>query len=112
MKQGIYRIEIKGQLDKSRSEWFEGRNIAQGEDGTTVIIQNDKFKRTTCLGWIRYLLKFGSLILKLVWTIIKYTLVMHSSPDYHWQAGRVAKVSKPIISHYHHQLPIAFQLRL
>ena len=36
MVQGIYRIEIKGQLDKSRSEWFEGWTITQEED-TTVL---------------------------------------------------------------------------
>ncbi|MFC1926423.1 hypothetical protein ACFLWV_01590 [Chloroflexota bacterium] len=35
--QGIYQIKVKGQLDSSRSEWFEGWNISQEEDGTTVL---------------------------------------------------------------------------
>ena len=37
MTQGIYQIKVKGQLDKSRSEWFEGWAITQEEDGTTVL---------------------------------------------------------------------------
>jgi hypothetical protein len=37
MTQGIYRIKIKGQLDSSRSEWFEGCTIIREEDGTTVL---------------------------------------------------------------------------
>ena len=34
---GIYRIEVKGKLDSSRSEWFEGWTITQEEEGTTVL---------------------------------------------------------------------------
>jgi len=37
MTQGIYQIKVKGQLDKSRSEWFEGWNISQEEDSTTLL---------------------------------------------------------------------------
>jgi hypothetical protein len=37
MTQGIYQIKVKGQLDSSRSEWFEGWTITLEEDGTTVL---------------------------------------------------------------------------
>jgi hypothetical protein len=37
MTQGIYQIKVKGQLDTSRSEWFEGWTITQGNDGTTLL---------------------------------------------------------------------------
>ncbi|MFC1956177.1 hypothetical protein ACFLWZ_06665 [Chloroflexota bacterium] len=37
MAQGIYRIKVKGHLDISRSEWFEGWIITQEEEGTTVL---------------------------------------------------------------------------
>ena len=37
MTLGIYQIKVKGQLDNSRSEWFEGWTITQDEDGTTVL---------------------------------------------------------------------------
>ena len=37
MTQGVYRIKIKGQLDSSRSEWFEGWTITPEDDGTTVL---------------------------------------------------------------------------
>ena len=37
MTQGIYRIKVKGQLDSSRSEWFEGWTITPEEDGTTML---------------------------------------------------------------------------
>ena len=32
-----YQIKVKGQLDKSRLEWFEGWTITPEEDGTTVL---------------------------------------------------------------------------
>jgi len=37
MTQGIYHITVKGKLDSSRSEWFEGWTITPKEDGTTVL---------------------------------------------------------------------------
>jgi len=37
MTQGIYQIKVKGQLDTSRSEWFEGWTITQENDGTTML---------------------------------------------------------------------------
>jgi len=37
MTQGIYRIKVKGQLDSSRSEWFEGWTITPDEDGNTML---------------------------------------------------------------------------
>lgn len=37
MTQGIYQIKVKGQLDSSRSEWFEGWTITPEDDGTTVL---------------------------------------------------------------------------
>ena len=37
MTRGIYQIIVKGQLDASRSKWFEGWAITQEEDGTTVL---------------------------------------------------------------------------
>ena len=37
MTQGVYQIKVKGQLDSSRSEWFEGWTITPEEDGTTVL---------------------------------------------------------------------------
>lgn len=33
----VYQIRIKGQLDGSWSEWFEGLSITPEEDGTTVL---------------------------------------------------------------------------
>ena len=37
MTQGVYQIKVKGQLDSSRSEWFEGWMITPEKDGTTVL---------------------------------------------------------------------------
>ncbi|UCB44112.1 MAG: hypothetical protein JSV77_05645 [Dehalococcoidales bacterium] len=37
MTQGVYQIKVKGKLDSSRSEWFEGWTITHEEDGTTVL---------------------------------------------------------------------------
>ncbi|MFC2014618.1 hypothetical protein ACFLUP_01350 [Chloroflexota bacterium] len=37
MTQGIYWIKVKGQLDSSRSDWFEGWTIAPEKDGTTML---------------------------------------------------------------------------
>ena len=37
MTRGIYQIKVKGHLDTSRSEWFEGWTIIQENDGTTVL---------------------------------------------------------------------------
>ena len=37
MTQGVYQIKVRGKLDSSRSEWFEGWTITQEEDGTTVL---------------------------------------------------------------------------
>jgi len=37
MTQKIYEIRVKGQLDKSRSEWFEGWTITQENDGTNML---------------------------------------------------------------------------
>jgi len=37
MTQGIYQIEVRGHLDSSRLEWFEGWAITQKEKGTTVL---------------------------------------------------------------------------
>ena len=37
MTQGVYRIKVKGKLDSSRSEWFEGWTITPEDDGTTVL---------------------------------------------------------------------------
>ena len=37
MTQGVYQIRVKGQLDKSRSEWFEGWTITSEDDGTTLL---------------------------------------------------------------------------
>jgi len=37
MTRGIYQIKVKGQLDPSRSEWFEGWTISQENDGTTLL---------------------------------------------------------------------------
>lgn len=37
MTQGVYQIKVKGQLDKSRSEWFEGWTITPEDDGTTLL---------------------------------------------------------------------------
>ena len=38
MTRGNYQIRLKGQLDSSRSGWFEGWTITPEEDGTTVLI--------------------------------------------------------------------------
>jgi hypothetical protein len=37
MTQGVYQIRVKGQLDSSRSEWFEGWTITPEEGGTTLL---------------------------------------------------------------------------
>lgn len=37
MTQSIYQIVVKGQLDTSRSEWFEGWIIRQAENNTTIL---------------------------------------------------------------------------
>ncbi|MFC1964732.1 hypothetical protein ACFLWG_01845 [Chloroflexota bacterium] len=37
MTKGIYRIKVKGQLDTSRSEWFEGWTITPEPDGNTLL---------------------------------------------------------------------------
>ena len=37
MTQGVYRIRVRGKLDSSRSEWFEGWTITPEEDGTTTL---------------------------------------------------------------------------
>ena len=37
MTQGVYQIRVKGQLDASRSEWFEGWTITPQEDGITLL---------------------------------------------------------------------------
>ena len=37
MTQGVYQIRVKGQLDKSRSEWFEGWTITPEDDETTLL---------------------------------------------------------------------------
>ena len=37
MTQGVYQIKVKGQLDSSRSEWFEGWTITPEDDGTTLL---------------------------------------------------------------------------
>ena len=36
MAQGSYQISVKGRIDNSRSEWFEGWTITPQEDGTTT----------------------------------------------------------------------------
>jgi len=38
MAKGIYQIRVKGQLDSSQSDWFEGWIITPEEDGTTFLI--------------------------------------------------------------------------
>jgi hypothetical protein len=37
MTQGVYQIQVKGQLDSSRSEWFEGWTITPDDSGSTVL---------------------------------------------------------------------------
>jgi len=37
MTQGVYQIKVKGHLDSSRSEWFEGWDITRKQDGSTVL---------------------------------------------------------------------------
>lgn len=37
MGQGVYQIRVKGQLDSSRSEWFEGWTITPEDGGITVL---------------------------------------------------------------------------
>jgi hypothetical protein len=37
MTQGIYQIRVKGRLDSSRSEWFEGWTITPEKDGNTQL---------------------------------------------------------------------------
>ena len=37
MTQGKYRIRVRGRLDSSRSEWFEGWTINPEEDGSTEL---------------------------------------------------------------------------
>jgi len=37
MAQGMYQITVKGQLDSSRLEWFEGWTITRNNCGTTLL---------------------------------------------------------------------------
>lgn len=37
MTQGVYQIKVKGHLDSSRSDWFEGWAITREQDGTTTL---------------------------------------------------------------------------
>ena len=37
MTRGVYQIKIKGRLDSSRSEWFEGWTITPEDEGTTLL---------------------------------------------------------------------------
>ena len=37
VKQKVYQIRVKGHLDNSWSEWFEGLSMTHEEDGTTVL---------------------------------------------------------------------------
>ena len=37
MTRGVYRIRVRGKLDSSRSEWFEGWAIIPEDDGTTLL---------------------------------------------------------------------------
>jgi len=37
MTRGIYQIKVKGHLDTSRSEWFEGWTISKENDGNTLL---------------------------------------------------------------------------
>ena len=37
MTQGVYQIRVKGQLDASRSDWFEGWMITPQDDGITLL---------------------------------------------------------------------------
>lgn len=37
MESRVYQIRIRGYLDNSWSEWFEGLRIAYEQDGTTVL---------------------------------------------------------------------------
>ena len=37
MESRVYQIRIKGHLDDSWSEWFEGLRMTYEEDGTTVL---------------------------------------------------------------------------
>lgn len=36
-KQGVYQVRVRGHLDDSWSEWFEGLSMAHEEDGITVL---------------------------------------------------------------------------
>lgn len=37
MALGIYQIMVKGQLDNSRAEWFDGWTITRENNGTTLL---------------------------------------------------------------------------
>lgn len=37
-EQAIYRITIKGQLDKSWAEWFENLDVINNDDGSTTLV--------------------------------------------------------------------------
>ena len=37
MKQRVYQIRVRGQLDSRWSEWFDGWAITHEEDGTTML---------------------------------------------------------------------------
>lgn len=38
MAHGVYRIRVKGRLDSSWSEWFEGWTITHEDDETTKLV--------------------------------------------------------------------------
>ena len=37
MTQGVYRIKVRGRLDSSRLEWFDGWTIISEDSGITVL---------------------------------------------------------------------------
>ena len=41
MAQGIYQIKVKGQLDSSWANWFDGWTITTEEGGTTLLTRQD-----------------------------------------------------------------------
>jgi hypothetical protein len=41
MAQRIYQIKVKGQLDSSWADWFDGWTITPEEEGTTLLSRQD-----------------------------------------------------------------------
>ena len=78
MTQGVYQVKVKGQLDSSRSEWFEGWSITSEDDATTVLT-----------GWVADQSALHGVLTKIHNLNLPIVSVNCVEPD--WEEGQVEK---------------------